>query len=113
MRIGNRRFDGGTHVMAIINLTPDSFFAGSRTNTDEVLKRVEKAVEDGAEVIDIGGQSTRPGHVAVSADEEWNRLESPVRLIKSNFDIPLSVDTYYPSVARRALASGADMINDI
>lgn len=113
MKIGNRTFESGTHVMAIINLTPDSFFEGSRTPVDELLQRVKKAVEDGAEVIDIGGQSTRPGHTPVSAQEEWQRLERPIEMIKANFDIPLSVDTYYPYVAQRALEKGADMINDI
>ncbi|MDE6870341.1 MAG: dihydropteroate synthase [Clostridia bacterium] len=113
MKIGNRTFDSGTHVMAIINLTPDSFFAGSRTAVDELLTRVKNAIEDGAEVIDIGGQSTRPGHTPVSAQEEWQRLERPIDMIKTNFDIPLSVDTYYPYVAQKALEKGADMINDI
>ena len=113
MKIGNRTFDSGTHVMAIINLTPDSFFAGSRTAGDELLTRVKNAIEDGAEVIDIGGQSTRPGHTPVSAQEEWQRLERPIDMIKTNFDIPLSVDTYYPYVAQKALEKGADMINDI
>ena len=113
MKIGNKTFDSGTHIMAIINLTPDSFFDKSRTGVEDILSRAQRAIDDGAEVIDIGGQSTRPGHIPVSADEEWQRLERPIELIKANFDIPLSVDTYYPSVAQRALESGADMINDI
>lgn len=113
MRIGNKTFDKGTHIMAIVNLTPDSFYEGSRATADDVLKRVEKAIQDGAEVIDIGGQSTRPSHVAVSAQEEWQRLERPIELIKRNFDIPLSVDTYYPYVAQNALEMGADLINDV
>ena len=113
MRIGNKTFERGTHVMAIINLTPDSFFAESRTAVDELIPRVKKAIDDGARVIDIGGQSTRPGHTPISADEEWQRIARPIELIKSNFDIPLSVDTYYPYVADKALQSGADMINDI
>ena len=113
MKIGNKTFENGTHVMAIINLTPDSFFSGSRTAVDELLPRVKKAIDDGAEVIDIGGQSTRPGHTPVSAEEEWQRLERPIEMIKANFDIHLSVDTYYPFVAQKALENGADMINDI
>ena len=113
MRIGNKTFIDGTHVMAIINLTPDSFYNKSRTAVEELLPRVRKAIEDGAEVIDIGGQSTRPNHVPVSAEEEWSRLELPIKLIKDNFDIPLSVDTYYPYVAEKALQCGADMINDV
>lgn len=113
MIIGNKTFDKGTHIMAIVNLTPDSFYENSRTTADDVLKRVEKAINDGAEVIDIGGQSTRPSYVAVNAQQEWQRLERPIELIKQNFDIPLSVDTYYPYVAKNALELGADLINDI
>ncbi len=113
MKIGNKTFQSGTHVMAIINLTPDSFYSVSRTAVNEVLPRVKKAIDDGAEVIDIGGQSTRPGHNPVSAEEEWRRIEKAIEAIKTNFDIPLSVDTYYPYVAQKALEKGADMINDI
>ena len=113
MKIGKFSFYNGTHVMAIINITPDSFYAASRTANDELISRVQKAVSDGAEVIDIGGQSTRPGHTAVSAQEEWQRIQNAVTLIKNNFDIPLSVDTYYPYVAQKALENGADLINDI
>ena len=113
MKIGNKTFESGTHIMAIINLTPDSFFEGSRTALDDLSERVRQAIDDGAEVIDIGGQSTRPGHTPVSAEQEWQRLEQAIKIIKSNFDIPLSVDTYYPSVAKNALQAGADMINDI
>ncbi len=102
MKIGNKIFDGGTHVMAIINLTPDSFYEQSRATQADLLKRVEKAIADGAEVIDIGGQSTRPGHIPVDEEQEWKRLSQP-----------LSVDTYYPQVANKALEYGADMINDI
>jgi dihydropteroate synthase len=113
MKIGNKTFTDGTHIMAIINLTPDSFYEGSRANEKEILCRVEKAVCDGAEVIDIGGQSTRPSYIAVNEREEWSRIENSVKVIKKNFDIPLSVDTYYPYVAKNALEEGADLINDV
>lgn len=113
MIIGNKSFDKGTHVMAILNLTPDSFFSASRTQEKDVAERVEKAIADGAEIIDIGGQSTRPGHNAISPEEEWQRIEKSIALIKGNFDIPLSIDTYYPYVAERALDNGADLINDV
>ena len=113
MKIGNMTFDNGTHIMAIVNLTPDSFYEGSRATNDNLLYRVEKAIKEGAEIIDIGGQSTRPSHIPVSAQEEWQRIENAVVSIKRNFDIPLSVDTYYPFVAQNALESGADLINDI
>ena len=113
MKIGGKTFKSGTHIMAIINVTPDSFYDRSRTDIDDLLPRVRKAIDEGAEVIDIGGQSTRPNHTEISAQEEWQRLERPIELIKSHFDIPLSVDTYYPYVAEKALQGGADMINDI
>lgn len=113
MKIGNRVFQDNTYIMAIINLTPDSFYEKSRTTKNNLLQKVEKAIEDGASVIDIGGQSTRPGHIPVSQEEEWQRLSEPIKLIKQNFDIPLSVDTYYPYVAKFALDNGADLINDI
>ena len=93
MRIGNKTFQCGTHIMAIINLTPDSFFKESRTAVEDLIPRVQKAIDNGADVIDIGGQSTRPNHIPISQSEEWQRLERPIDLIKSHFDIPLSVDT--------------------
>lgn len=113
MIIGNKTFENDTYIMAIINLTPDSFYEKSRTTNDTLLEKVKKAIDDGASVIDIGGQSTRPGHTPVSQEEEWKRLEDAIKLIKTNFDIPLSVDTYYPYVAELALQNGADLINDI
>lgn len=113
MIIGNKVFKDYTYVMAIINLTPDSFFAESRKTCDDVLFAVEKAVKDGAAVIDVGAQSTRPDYTEVSAEEEISRFEKPLELIKKNFDIPVSVDTYFAKSARAALDIGADMINDI
>ena len=113
MKIGNRVFENYTYVMAIINLTPDSFFAPSRKDEDTVLKAVEKAISDGASVIDLGAQSTRPNYTEISADEEISRLVRPLELIKKNFDIPVSVDTYFSKCADAALGAGADMINDI
>lgn len=113
MIIGSREFKDGTHVMAIINLTPDSFWRESRRTADDVLFAAEKAVREGAAVLDIGAQSTRPGYTEVSADEEISRFSKPLELIKSNFDIPVSVDTYFSESAECALSLGADMINDI
>ena len=113
MRIGGRQFENYTYVMAIVNLTPDSFFAPSRAGGDEVLFRVERAIKEGAAIIDIGAQSTRPGYSEIPPEEEIARLEKPVYEIKRNFDIPLSVDTYFEKSARAALELGADMINDI
>ncbi|MDE6442286.1 MAG: dihydropteroate synthase [Clostridia bacterium] len=113
MIIGNKKFENYTYVMAIVNLTPDSFYAHSRNTEHTVLKTVERMVSEGAAVIDIGAQSTRPGYREISADEEISRLERPLRLIKENFDIPVSVDTYFSKSADYALSMGADMINDV
>lgn len=113
MKIGNKIFENYTYVMAIINLTPDSFWSGSRRTADDALFAVERAVAEGAAVIDIGAQSTRPDYTEVSADEEISRFEKPLKMIKERFDIPLSVDTYFSKSARAALDIGADMINDI
>lgn len=113
MKIGNKSYENRTYIMAIINLTPDSFWRESRKSADEALFSVEKAIKDGAAVIDIGAQSTRPGYTEVTADEEISRLMRPLMLIKERFDIPVSVDTYFSKTAKEALAAGADMINDV
>ncbi len=113
MQIGDKVFQGYTYVMAIINLTPDSFYPSSRATADDVLFRVEKAVKEGAAVIDLGAQSTRPGYNEISAEEEISRLAVPLERIKARFSIPVSVDTYYSECARAALSLGADMINDV
>lgn len=113
MIIGNKEFKNYTYVLAIVNLTPDSFWKNSRNDEYTVLKTVEKAITDGASVIDLGAQSTRPGYSEVSANCEISRLERPLQLIKKNFDIPVSVDTYFYECAKASLEMGADMINDI
>lgn len=113
MIIGTKEFKDYTFVMAIINVTPDSFWHGSRHTADDVLFAVEKAVKDGAAVIDLGAQSTRPGYTEVTAEQEIKRFERPLMLIKERFDVPVSVDTYFTKSAKAALAMGADMINDV
>ena len=113
MKIGSRIFENYTYLMAIINLTPDSFWADSRKGADDVLFAVERAQKEGAAVIDIGAQSTRPGYKEISAQEEIARFEKPLAAIKDRFDIPVSVDTYFAESACAALRLGADMINDI
>ncbi|MDE7379786.1 MAG: dihydropteroate synthase [Clostridia bacterium] len=113
MIVGGQSFKNYSYVMAIINLTPDSFWSGSRTACDEVLFKVEQAVKDGAAIIDLGAQSTRPDYTEVSPQTEIERLEKPLYLIKKEFDIPVSVDTYFPEVAQAALQLKADMINDV
>lgn len=113
MIVGGQSFKNATFVMAIINLTPDSFWSASRATQDDVLFRAERAIKDGAAILDLGAQSTRPSYSEVSADEEISRLEKPLAAIKREFGIPVSVDTYFSKCARAALEIGADMINDI
>ncbi len=103
-------------VMAIVNATPDSFYAGSRAAcTAEVCRRTERMISDGADIIDAGACSTRPGSDSVSATEETDRLAMALRAIRSvNPDIPVSVDTFRADVARRCIEEfGANIINDI
>lgn len=101
-------------MMGIVNVTPDSFSDGGRWFSGE--KAVDHALElekDGADILDIGAQSTRPGHVPVSAEHEWERLKDVLPLICDKTSLPVSVDTYYPSVAEKALETGASIINDV
>lgn len=106
-------------VMGIVNLTPDSFSDGGKlTDTPSALNYILRLRDAGCAVVDIGGQSTRPGHTAVSYEEEWRRirpaLEELARLREKGEVLPfVSVDTYYPEVARAALEAGADIINDV
>ncbi len=102
-------------IMGIMNITPDSFHAGSRfTDENSALLHVEKMILDGADIIDIGGQSTRPGAVQISADEEWERIGKFIKLILNKFPGTIvSVDTFYSSVAEKALDAGVSIINDI
>lgn len=112
--VGGRVFEGGTHIMAIINVTPDSFFGGSRATADSVVQKVGQSLKDGAEIIDIGGQSMRPGAEMISAEEELARVLPAVEAIKARYpECILSVDTFYSAVARECLSAGADMINDV
>lgn len=113
MIAGDRQFSCSTHVMAIINLTPDSFWQGSRFSREGAAAAAERAAEEGAEILDIGAQSTRPGHTPVSAREEISRLKGVISAIKKRVSLPVSVDTFYAETARYALGEGADMINDV
>jgi dihydropteroate synthase len=100
-------------VMGILNVTPDSFSDGGRfISRDHALERAEQMLADGADIIDIGGESTRPGATPVPLDEELERV-IPIVEALSGVNMPLSIDTYKPQVMRAALAAGADMINDI
>ena len=103
-----------TKLMAILNLTPDSFFAGSRIDEKGILSRAEECLRDGAYILDLGAESTRPGAEAVSEDEEIRRLVPALRILRGHFpEVIISVDTYKPEVARIAAGEGADIINDI
>jgi dihydropteroate synthase len=105
---------GRTMVMGIINVTPDSFFADSRKQSVlEAVETAKKMIEEGADIIDVGGMSTRPGSDPVDEEEELNRVIPVIRAIRSITDVPISVDTYRWRVALKALEAGADIVNDI
>lgn len=116
MKIGNREFQttGHTYVMGILNVTPDSFSDGGKwNNRDAALKHTDEMIKDGADIIDIGGESTRPGYTILPDEEEIARVVPMIEMVKANFDIPVSVDTYKSHVAQAALEAGADLVNDI
>ena len=133
MRIGSRDFDlyNNTYIMGILNITPDSFSDGGRfiskpsgkprsgishptvIDMDAVLRECEQMIADGADIIDIGGESTRPGAPPVSGKEELERVLPVIEAVKQRFDIPISVDTYKAVVAMAAVDAGARLINDV
>ena len=116
MLIGDREFDteNGVYVMGILNVTPDSFSDGGLwTERDAALRQAGRMAEEGAAIIDIGGESTRPGHTPVSAEDEAARVLPIVEAVKRETGLPVSIDTYKAEVARAALEAGADMVNDI
>jgi len=102
-------------VMGILNLTPDSFYSGSRVQEmEQVLQRAGQMIDDGATILDIGGQSTRPGSNRISAEEELQRVLPAIKSIKEKYPSTfLSIDTYHSTVAKEAVTAGADMVNDI
>ena len=113
---GSFRFPLGerTYIMGILNVTPDSFSDGGRYfDRDAALSHAQEMEREGADILDIGAQSTRPGHTPVTAEEEWARLEPVLRNLRGRTALPLSVDTYYPSVAAAAVEAGAAIINDV
>ena len=119
MKIGNREFDLKNHcyVMGILNVTPDSFSDGGRWNQlDAAKKHTEDMIREGAAIIDIGGESTRPGYEnyeKISDEEEISRVVPMIEMVKKEFGVPVSVDTYKSGVAEAALQAGADLVNDI
>lgn len=103
-----------TYIMGILNVTPDSFSDGGKNyNKKDAIAAALKMAEAGADIIDIGAQSTRPGHVPVSPKEEYRRLEGVLERVIKLTGLPVSVDTYYPEVAGFALEAGCHIINDI
>jgi dihydropteroate synthase len=111
---GELRFDGPPLVMGVVNVTPDSFSDGGQyLEPEAALRRALELLDQGADVIDIGAESTRPGAEPVSADEEMRRLLPVLKALAAVCPVPISVDTYKASVAEAALQEGADLINDI
>jgi dihydropteroate synthase len=101
--------------MGILNITPDSFYAGSRMqDTDTIIQEATTMIQEGADILDIGGQSTRPGADMLSAAAEWERVQPAIELIRLRFpEIFISIDTFHSSVAEKAVEAGADIVNDI
>lgn len=103
-----------TLIMGILNVTPDSFSDGGKyNNLDSALKQAKKMVEDGVDIIDIGGESTRPGHTQISVEEEIGRVVPVIEMLSKELDVIISIDTYKYQVAEAALKAGAHIINDI
>jgi len=116
LKIGNKDFEIGkqTIIMGILNVTPDSFSDGGKFySTDVAVKHAIQMEKEGADIIDIGGESTRPGSKAISLDEEMNRVIPVVEELVKKIKIPISIDTYKSKIAKKALDLGANMINDI
>ena len=116
MLIGNREFDtkNHTYVMGILNVTPDSFSDGGKWKAaDAALFHAQDMIADGADILDVGGESTRPGHVQISVQEEIERVAPMIEQLRRHFDVPISIDTYKSEVAEAAILAGADLVNDI
>lgn len=116
MLIGKKDFNlkENTYIMGILNVTPDSFSDGGKyNNLDQALRHAEQMVSEGVDIIDVGGESTRPNYTHISDDEETERVVPVIEALKKHFDVPVSIDTYKSKVAKASLEAGADMVNDI
>lgn len=115
MLIGSRRFEWGsrTFIMGIVNVSPESFSGDGLSNVEEAVEQARRFVADGADIIDVGGQSTRPGFAELSVDEELRRVIPMVEAISKAVDLPVSIDAYRAEVVEAALDAGAVLINDI
>lgn len=116
MQIGKKHFPSGerTYVMGILNVTPDSFSDGGKFNDmDRAMAQAERMLQEGVDILDVGGESTRPGHVQIGDEEEIRRVVPVIQELKKRYDVPVSIDTYKSAVAEAALMAGADLLNDI
>lgn len=115
IRIGGRTFEWGAHtyVMGIVNVTPDSFSGDGVLHPARAADQAARMVDDGADLLDLGAESTRPGAGPVTVEEEWARLEPVLRAVRSAVAVPLTVDTSKAEVAARAFEAGADALNDV
>lgn len=114
MKIGKHNIDGKACIMGVLNVTPDSFSdGGSYTSVEKALEQAEKMIAEGAKIIDVGGESTRPGYTFVEAADEINRVVPVIKALKEKFDVLVSIDTYKTETARAALETGADILNDV
>ena len=114
LTLGKLKLDGKCHVMGILNVTPDSFYDGGwHFDNANAQKRIEEMIAQGAEIIDIGGESTRPGSKPVTVEEELERVIPAIRFISKISDIPISIDTQKAKVAKKAVEAGACVVNDV
>ncbi len=116
MKIGRYEFDTAheCYIMGILNVTPDSFSDGGKWNQlDAALFHAQEMISEGASIIDVGGESTRPGYTRISDEEEIARVTPVIEALRSRFEVPISIDTYKSAVAQAAITAGADLVNDI
>lgn len=116
MKIGRKEFDfyNKSYIMGILNVTPDSFSDGGRfVVIDEARRQVKKMIAEGADIIDVGGESTRPGHETVGAEEELARVLPVIKMIAEEFEVVISIDTWKAEVAEACIKAGAHMVNDV
>lgn len=114
MKIGQHIINGNAAIMGILNVTPDSFSdGGAYTDIEKALEQTREMIAQGATIIDVGGESTRPGYDVVEAEDEIERVVPVIRAIKEKYDVLISIDTYKTQTARAALEAGADILNDV